>query len=1248
LKTILKILLALLLFLVILIASIFFILNSETMLNKTASLAISKSGLDVKYRDIKGNLFDGLDIKEFNYEDKVKGDLKLKVDFLALKEGTLYVNEVNLSNLWIDKEFLETLGQDSNESKQKSSEGELFIKRVIVDSAYLNVVDLHYQEYVVDSLTLDVDNLSYDMKKDINASISASIDSNVIVALLKADIKDEKYTMHLDGNPKKEFLSTFVKEHNVTVKKSPKILVDANGDYQSLKAIVRVEDAKLRYQDIDANLDDLNLTAIFDIEKGDLDATLFSFVDSSVLDLEVSNRTLLNIDDLNNTLFFDLNSTINPKKPYLTKYTAEQNITIKKLPELNLKASGDLKNIASKLIVDDGNFSYNDIVVNLKGLNLDSNYSLKDGNLDAKIISKIDSNLANFNLDGTLFLNSNDINNSLKVDLSSYVIPSENYLKVKLDEQNITIKKMPQFILTLNGDFKNLDLLANLSEGKFSYNDIMIEPKLFDINSSYSIQKGLLNAKILADIDSNVASVNLNTTIKANTKDINNTLIYKGDIDIIAQKYNFKEFGVEVTKPTTVALKVAGDAKKLKALYGLDGELIYDNIKIKPRIYDSNANFNLKTKELDALLFADIDTTIAKINSDAKVSLNIDDINNTLKYDFKLFLKDSKSYQGVDLSSLGDIDISAIGSLKELDARIKSPKLSLLAKSVDFDKFDINLDTKKIYIGKIYKDVPRELRKSFINLKSDGYYKLSSKEAKFTNKVRGLKYDKNNIFTDDFDIYIDEDNIKISNLTIQAKDFKMYVDVDKDANGAKAIIKNRAINAFADVKFDPFYIDANVTVGSIDKLIKEINKIYPLQVGVEVDGELDLKANMEGEDAKITLISPKIKFADGSLYDLNILSFYNKDRVLIKNFDFELKDFEPKEVNRKVKLKRDALITFGKDANLIDIEFDNLLTYKAEKKGDVTTGKLSIKDLILAYKGYGYTKLNSSIDIFQSTDKLAVTGFVEFADSEINYESQFLDVSKDPDIIIVTKKDKEKKTKPVDSFLENTFLDLDIRSKNEMLYKVDAGAIEFKVDINVRKDLGNLPKITGRVNVIDGEYDFADKRFMIKEGAIAFRGQEGSNPLLDLHVNYEEIEDVIIKIAIGGDKNRPKLTFSSEPMMSKKDIFSYMLFGMSASETDGAATSANKAAEKIFGRAIAKDLARELNLDRLDMNRNTLGGIDIKAGKKINRKSIIYYQNRSNESSILYEKKLSDKWSIETEVGKQGQGVELFYRRGYK
>jgi autotransporter translocation and assembly factor TamB len=335
-----------------------------------------------------------------------------------------------------------------------------------------------------------------------------------------------------------------------------------------------------------------------------------------------------------------------------------------------------------------------------------------------------------------------------------------------------------------------------------------------------------------------------------------------------------------------------------------------------------------------------------------------------------------------------------------------------------------------------------------------------------------------------------------------------------------------------------------------------------------------------------------------------------------------------------------------KDKVSIDLELENLLKFKAKQDGDVVSGTLDTNKLLLAYKGYGSTKLTTKLQMYQSKEKLAVTGFIELKDTDITYESSYLDVSKDQDIIIIKREDKGKKKE--DTFKKNTFLDIDIRAKNEIIYKVPAGEVEMKPDMNIRKELGQGAKITGKLKILDGFYDVAGKRFLLKEGAVAFRGVEKINPLLDLHVEYDEVDDILIKIDIGGDKNRPKLNFTSEPMMSKKDILSALLFGFVVSESDGAASSANKAAENIFGRAVAQDLARELKLDRLDLNRNDLGGIDIKAGKKIKRKTIIYYKNKSNESSVIYEKKLDKKWSIETEVGKKGYGVDLFFRKGYK
>lgn len=1232
---------------VALVAVVLFSLNSESVLNSVAKTAIEKSGLDVKYTSLEGGLFDGLKIKGFNYEDKVKADFRFRADFKAMSSGVVHVEDINISNLWIDEAFLQSLMVDSNQTEPKEEQKESFIKKLIVDSATLNLVDFHYEDYVVDVLNLQIDDLSYDMKKDITANLKADFESNVANAILNAKIKDERYSFHIEADPKKEFLTPYVVDQNITIENAPHVVLDGDGDFHNLQADMIVNKTKITFQDIEIAPKDLNLTALFDIDKNDLDAKFLGFIESSVADLTLNSNAHLNIHDLNNTLTFELDSFINPKGAYLKNLLADQNVTIEKLSKLKLHAQGDFKNIDLQVNIDEGALYYNDIAINPKGLDLNATYSVNDGNLTAYILSDIYSDVASFDVDGKVSLNSKDINNTLKVDLVSNLLPHQKYLNSMLDDQNISFQKMPKFLITLIGDYKNIDLFAKLSEGKITYNDIKIIPKLLDIHASYSLKKGDLKADFKTDIDSNIADTDLVGKVSLNSKDINNTLLYIFDADIFAQKRTIKAYEIKVTKPTKIVLNIAGNAKKAEAIIDVKGELYYQKIKIRPNIHDTKIDFDLQTNEIDAKLFADIFSSVGKVKSDAIVSLDLDDLNNTLKYDVNLLIKDTKPFKGVDLSTLGTIKATAKGSLKDLDAKVKSPKLKLTAYSNDFDKFNVDIDTKKIYIGKIYRYLPKELQKSFVNLKSRGFYKLSQNEAKFTTTLRGLKYADRVISTKEFDFYMKGEDIKLSNLSLLADGFDMGIDLQKTGDTIKAKIKNQAINADADIKLDPLFIDAKVHIDSIEKLIKEINKVYPLQVGMKVDGKLDLVASMEREDAKLTLTSDKIIFEDGNIVNLNLLGLYNPKRVLVKNFDFELKGFDPKEFNRKVKLKRDGLITLDQEINTIDFALENLLEFKGTQKGDVATGKLSTKDLMLAYGEYGSTKLTTELDMFQSKEQIAVTGFIEFADTEITYESSFLDVSKDPDIIIITRESKGKKP-PSDNFLLNTFLDLDIRTKNEMIYNVDAGEIEFAPDIKVRKDFGSLPKITGKIKVLDGEYDFADKRFQIKEGAIAFRGQEGSNPLLDLNVNYEEIDDVIIMINIGGDKNRPKLVFSSKPMMSKKDIFSYLLFGMSASETEGAATSANKAAEKIFGRAIAKDLARELNLDRLDMNRNELGGIDVKAGKKVNRKSIIYYKNTLNESSVMYERKLSKKWSVETEVGKLGQSIDLFYRKGYK
>ncbi len=1144
-KILFKILFWFLTLLLLIIGAVFYFLSSQTLLNKGIKTAIAQSGLDVKFDKIEGDLFSGIGIKNFNYQDQVSGNLYFKGDFEAIKEGKVIVDDLNISNLKIDKDFLAQLAKPSDEVKEESNSSfDLsMIKEIAINSLHVDTTDIVYEEYKINDLKLDVKNLSYDMNESIRGNLSLNLDSNMTQAVIEADIKDQDFKISLKATPEKSFVMNYLKDQNITFESMPYVDIYADGNFDEVDLNATITKTKLKFQDIDIAVKSLDLKAKHGIKSGDLDSDLFLDVDSSLATLKLKSDSSFNINDLNNTLKFKLSSMIDPKPKALSRYVKDQNLTIHKTPKITLNANGDMDLIEAKI---------------------------------------------------------------------------------------------------------------DLSEGNITYNEFEILPKSININTLFSPKKESLKLKLRGDIDSNVANIDLSSDVKLNLKDINNTLVYSANTSILAVdgylKKTLIEHNITMDRLSPLTLTLKGDARRLQALFDLEGSLKYDDMLIEPRIKNSLINFNILKNSFDSRLDIDINSNLAKVRVDADVEADLDDLNSTLKYDTNLSIVDVQKFQDIDLREIGDIKLKLLGTLKKLDASLKSKKLNLLAKSEDFDRFNLSLNSKKIYIGKIYKELPPELQKSFVALHMNGFYELKAKKALLEGKIDGFKYDKNIISTDKFLFKLDNEDISIENFILKSGKFRLKIDGRKEGNNIIANIKNRAFNTDAKIKLEPLWVDIDSKIVSIDRLIKEINMIYPLKVEQKIDGKILLKVKTDSSNKiNFSLSSDEISFDSGKIDKLLVAGFYDKDRVLLKSFDIFTKGFEEKILNRKIELSQDALIKFNDENLSANLELKRLLKIKAEKKGENLNADLEIKKLPLFYEGYGKTTLSTNLRVEQSNQKILIAGEVHFKDTEINYESSYLSPSTDSDIIILTKESKAKaKKKKEPSFMDRLSLNVAIIS-DEMLYKVSAGEIKLKPDMLILKDYGEKGiKLAGRVKIIDGEYDFADKRFKLDEGFIAFRAQQDINPLLDLHVIYDEIEDILIKIAISGDKNRPKLTFSSDPMMSKKDIFSYLLFGFAASETEGAASSANNAAERIFGRALAKDLARELHLDRLDMSRNSLGGIDVKAGKKITKKDILYYQNKSTQSSFILEHKISKNWEFSTEVGKQGQGIDLIFRKGFK
>ena len=999
----------------------FYGLNSESFLDRAFKFGIKRSGLDIGYKSIKGGIYSGLKIEGFRYEDKLRADLGVDIDFNALKQKRVVINDLNISNLKIKRSFLESL-IDSNSSNSSSKNAALPIDELLIKKAHVDLSYLSYKEYKIDSLFLDIKNFRSDLNQSFSGDIKLKAESNVAFIDLNSTLIDSAYRANIKADPKLEYLQRFVKDKNISIKKTPHIVLSLDGDLKRANFDLNLMDAKILYQKRWIKERLLKLKGFYGLKSKDLKSDL-------LLDL---------------SLFYGLG-----------------------------------------------------------------------------------------NIRGDFSLNSDDINSSLRFDTISSIKPNKSLL----NEYNITSKIDPKLKIRARGDLKNIFINSTLKEGDIEYKDINIEPKKFDIDARYNLIK--------KDIDSNIS--------------------------------------------------------------------------------------------------IDISSDIATLRSNANVALNLDDINSSLSYNLNGVLRQVKEFEGIDLSSFKDIKLSSHGGIKTQFTKLSSNKIVADLNSSNLKVLNFAIDTKKIYPQKIYKKLNSDLNGTFLSIWGSGSYDIDKNELLLKAKLKEAKYNKNIISSNEFELKLNKDEIELSPTTFRSGKFKLNCFVKKDANRYLAKIKSRYLNLDGSFLLDPLTINADMNIVSIKNLLKDIGEFYKVDNSLGVDGSLSAKIRSRDEKIYISVKSPKITTKKGRFDDIFIRSIYEPKKITIKNFDAKMRGFGSKKMNKDIRLAKDGVITFDKESASVDIELENLAHFKADKKGDVITANLSSKDLTLAYPKMGHTTITSDLNVFESHGKRKITGRLLFSDTEVNYESRYLDISKDSDIVIIGDKNSSQ-----DDFIKNTSLDLKISSKDEILYKVRAGEVELKPNLSIKKDFGDTPRILGKIKILGGEYDLADKRFKLKEGAVSFRGLKEVNPLLDLHVLYDDIDEIVIYIDILGDKNRPKLKFSSNPPKSKKDIFSYLLFGMSASESKEAISSANKAAERIFGRAVSKDLARELNLDRLDMYRNDLGGINVKAGKKVNKKTIIYYQNRDTKSSIIVERKLNKNWDATVESGEDGSGIDFVFTKGFK
>ncbi len=122
-------------------------------------------------------------------------------------------------------------------------------------------------------------------------------------------------------------------------------------------------------------------------------------------------------------------------------------------------------------------------------------------------------------------------------------------------------------------------------------------------------------------------------------------------------------------------------------------------------------------------------------------------------------------------------------------------------------------------------------------------------------------------------------------------------------------------------------------------------------------------------------------------------------------------------------------------------------------------------------------------------------------------------------------------------------LDIKARAQNQLAVTGLGLDSEWEGDIRLGGTLDAM-RITGRLDVVRGGYEFAGRRFDLDRGTIRFQGVSPPDPVLDIQANAN-IQSIAATIKVIGTASKPEISFNSVPALPQDELLSRLLFGTS-------------------------------------------------------------------------------------------------------
>ncbi len=872
-------------------------------------------------------------------------------------------------------------------------------------------------------------------------------------------------------------------------------------------------------------------------------------------------------------------------------------------------------------------FSYSDLKIPRLKLNADYLYYDFD-KFYMDIAADISSNILDAKFHGEILDKNYSVRGSFKSNGSEYI----NKI---VDDTDFDFNAIKETDFVLRGDDAGLYAKAH-------------------IKNSGELYKYIVNAKI----NDAISEINLHFkdwSMRVDTKgemeckygviDSEFSVVYDGNKTTYFGKGKAKKFTHIPLGPFTNSLKIKeaineeinffGDVKKVEvtAKNRVNATLLDEKFNVDSS--ETLVNYDIKKKYLKV-------ATKAKLNTEYFKA----DVENTAedgdKFSFSGSVTNFADFAlGIDAAALTSATATYGGDEDILSVGVKSKSAAVNISSKGYSIYNFNADLQDIK--------PLKFTSITLGGKVKGHYDYKKSETAASIKLINSKLFGKELIANELSFIRTPDSIIVPRSKINLGG----VDANLEASTANGIL-NAALKTNGAKLALNGTLNKNIKLtlcGNSALIAEEYAKITdtPKQ---NITGEFDIEALIKGEPKEKNFsfkgASEQITLGGESIKSILISGDSNKDALTLNALQASYQD-------KNYRLSKPAIAWIESDRIVCDeIRINDILNGSFIYGEGSLSAKADIKNF--AYKDNNKISftLDAKLAALYKNNKLSIDGDAYLKTLRAGFELKSSRITKDKDIVILKPKKLEFNEQ---KFEDNLALRINITNTDKAIYRSKEAYAPISLNLLYYKDFGEKPVLLGLIKTDRGYYDMEGKRFLLGESQIVLTQTEPNNPYLDLTLRRAD-KDTQIFIFVKEFASAPKISFSSKPAMSEKEIISYLLFGVDPDSSFSKSSSDAKYSSKAIAalsNALSRDLTKELGikLDKIeisptevtDANGRTTQTTKVEVGKRVTKDLTVTYKN-DIESSVVFEYQINKNVNVESQAGRKSS-IDIFYKQDY-